>query len=57
MRQKALAYGIEGIEFISYYDFLQDMTRKQKYVIDEIETLIQYLGGNDLVGYTLTLDK
>lgn len=57
MQQKASAYNIDGIEFISYYDFLQDKTRRKKYVIDELDECIKYLGGNDLIGYTLTLEN
>ena len=54
MRHKAHAYGITGIDFVSYYDFLQDNVRGKKYVIDEMEDLVSYIGGPYLIGYSLT---
>ena len=60
MRYKAKAYGIEGINFISYGDFINHYReyQHQKYVIDEIERFIHdaYFYGNELIGYTLSLE-
>ena len=60
MRYKAKAYGIEGINFISYGEFLahcRDYSH-QKYVVDEIERFSQdaLFYRNELIGYTLSLE-
>ena len=60
MRYKAKAYGIEGINFISYGEFLahyRDYSH-QKYVVDEMERFIQdaLFYRNELVGYTLSIE-
>lgn len=60
MEYKAKAYGIEGIRFISYGEFLTEPTlsRKGNYVIDELEHFVMdsfFTGlNNDMVAYTLT---
>lgn len=52
MKYKAEQYGIEGINFISYKDFMN--YGSEKYIIDELELyLIQFLG-NGLIGYSIT---
>ena len=57
MKIKAEAYGIDGIKFISYIDFIHnydpDITR---YVVDELEIFVQYIfaSGPQLIGYTLS---
>lgn len=58
MRQKALAYGIVGIDFISYQDFLDGNYENPNVMIDEIETFIaNYLcDGHKLTGYTLSTE-
>lgn len=55
MEAKAHAYGIVGIEFISYFEFL-DGDQPANYVVDEIENLLHYIFGMNktLTGYTLT---
>ena len=60
MEAKAHAYGIVGIEFVGYYEFLDHRGKDiGNYVIDEIETFFQYACkfhgmSDELVGYTLT---
>ena len=61
MEQKAHAYGITGIEFISYYDFLDVNkwrgTERRNVVIDEIEPFIRHLNPClDLIGYSISED-
>ena len=54
MIEKAKTYGITGIEFISYHDFIckkEDFT----YVIDDIEKFIRYFHSG-LIGYTDSLE-
>lgn len=55
MAQKSLAYGITGLTFMSYTDFIRDKDLKSKFVVDEMESFVRYLtGSNELVGYTLS---
>ena len=54
MREKALAYGIIGITFISYSELFSGEYEDKPIVIDELETFVkEYIGGN-LIGYSLT---
>ncbi len=45
METKALRYGITGINFISYYDYLKNSKGKDldNYYIDELESFIRYI--------------
>lgn len=54
MRQKAYAYGITGIDFISYNDLIDGWDGNV--FIDEIEVFVKYFLGYDirLEGYTLS---
>ena len=55
MKQKALAYGITGIDFIHYNDLLDNNTTHADVMIDEVDSFIKYcIGSNNLVGYSLT---
>lgn len=59
MRVKAEAYGITGIKFISYEQFLrEDDSDIMNVVIDELEELINrvLLGTQHLIGYTLSYE-
>ena len=57
MQQKAYAYGITGVDFISYQDvFLQDLNKK-KVLFDEIELFVQYCTNGKLIGYSLSLEE
>lgn len=57
MKAKAEAYGITGLEFMAYGDFIHsydpDIT---VYVVDELEQFIKYIfsSGPELIGYTLS---
>ena len=60
MQTKAHAYGIVGINFISYYDYLNSMRGEEHHpvVIDELEMFLKYMvsyngGKSELIGYTL----
>ena len=62
MSEKAKAYGLTGINFMSYYDFLQSPAEDLgAYYIDELELFAQYMTirnnmrGN-FTGYTLSLE-
>ena len=53
MRQKAYAYGITGINFISYSD-LFTTSYEGDVMIDELETFVHdYIDAN-IIGYSLT---
>lgn len=57
MEEKARAYGIFGLNFISYTKFLDDggRGRKENFVVDEAELLIRHINPyNSLIGYTLS---
>lgn len=57
MRDKAYRYGITGIEFISYAEYMHhkvEYTHRKVY-IDELEIFINHCCGN-LSGYTLSVE-
>ena len=54
MRQKAHAYGITGVEFISYKDLLSGEYEEDNIMIDEIEIFVSYCINGQLKGYTLS---
>ena len=54
MRIKAEGYGIVGINFISYYDYVNGDYQKGSMVfVDELDCFVRSLGHN-LSGYTLS---
>ena len=56
MRKKAEYYGISGIEFVSYRDFVTNIY-EGNYVVDELEGFLKtIMGDNTLVGYTVSLE-
>ena len=60
MEQKAKAYGIEGIDFISYWEFANSDNWQgsgyHKYVIDEMENFVRHVHNPkwNLIGYTIS---
>ena len=54
MEYKAKKYGIEGINFISYKDFMT--YGSEKYIIDELDTYLAQSLGSGLIGYSITDD-
>lgn len=57
MQQKAHAYGITGIDFISYGEFTPDAVRgdDKTYLVDELEEYLGFLLGNKrIAGYTMS---
>ena len=56
METKAKAYGLDGINFISYHDFVTNYD-EDTYVIDELDCFAQSIIGNsNLLGYSLTIN-
>ena len=54
MEQKAIAYGITGINFIHYKDLLEQGTSADV-MVDEMEAFVKYcINRNNLIGYSLT---
>lgn len=54
MRAKAEGYGIVGLQFISYYDYVKHNYQKgEKVFIDELENFVRSLGG-ELDGFSLS---
>ena len=61
MEIKAQAYGITGIKFISYYDFLKTEHNFSNYYIDELEKFLYYFHHyngfkGQMQGYSLSLE-
>lgn len=56
MREKALSYGITGIDFISYNELFNKKTDydDDKVLIDELETYIKDSTHSSVIGYSLT---
>ena len=57
MEQKALAYGIVGLEFIDYENAMSYYKENEKLnaVVDDIEAFTRiFLGHYNLIGYTLS---
>jgi hypothetical protein len=54
MTQKALAYGITGLQIMGYDRFYDEEECAEKVVIDELENFVSYFTNNDIIGYTLT---
>lgn len=57
MQQKAHAYGITGIDFISYGEFTPDAVRgdDKTYLVDELEEYLDFLlGSKRIAGYTMS---
>lgn len=54
MRYKAEQYGLSGIEFVSYNDFVRNVY-DGNYVVDELEGFLKAIMGNNiLIGYTIS---
>lgn len=55
MESKAKAYGITGISFVSYYEFITEKTVYEKVpcYIDELEDFVRFFN-SELKGYTLS---
>jgi len=58
MTYKAHAYGITGINFISYGEYLTSPhSRDEKFVVDEIEALMsRFTLPGHLIGYSLSIE-
>ena len=58
MREKAKAYGIIGITFISYFDLMaKEEYKNEKVLIDELELFVKYCVANtEFMGYTLSVE-
>ena len=55
MREKSYAYGITGINFLSYQEALASEGPVENFLIDEIEVFARHaIGRNKLVGYCLS---
>jgi len=51
MLEKEHAYGITGVDFISYHDFLNDPPVGRKIFVDDLDKFAYHLG---ISGYTLS---
>ena len=56
MKQKAFAYGITGIDFISYSDIEAYRHSDRDIYIDELEVFVQSYTYGKLKGYTLSCE-
>ena len=58
MYQKALGYGIVGIDFIHYDEINKEEYKDKNIMIDEAELFLKHLcKNNNLVGYTLSMEN
>lgn len=60
LREKAYAYGITGVDFISYFEYRRILMDKvdvhRKVFIDELEMFIKSFDNSYLTGYTISCD-
>lgn len=56
MQNKANAYGLYGIKFMSYDEFNDGGVFDEKVAIDEIGDFIGYIFGAELNAFTMTVD-
>lgn len=56
MQSKANSYGIFGLEFVSYEDFLRSVYYGGKVAIDEIGDFMMTCFGVELDSFTMTVD-
>lgn len=54
MRQKALAYGITGIDFIPYSYLFEGTYTDDNVLIDELEVFVKSFVDSSVIGYSLT---
>jgi hypothetical protein len=54
MRAKAHAYGITGIDFISYSELFNGEWSEEDVLIDELEEFVKQYIDASIVGYSLT---
>ena len=54
MQEKAKAYGITGLEFVGYGDFVRYPNLYNKFYIDEMEAFISYVFGKGMEGYSIS---
>lgn len=66
MERKAAAYGIYGINFISYSDILMNVRTdyaggaiypNENFVVDEVKDFMDYLLASNCIGFTQTEDN
>ena len=56
MQSKANAYGLYGLEFMSYEELYNGSVYAEKIAIDEIGDFIKYIFGSELDAFTMTVD-
>lgn len=56
MQDKANSYGIYGLNFVSYENFLDDISYGEKIAIDEIGDFMMNCFGVGLDSFTMTVD-
>ena len=54
LKTKAEAYGLTGIDFISYGDFIREVDITKKYLIDEVDYFIRHISLGRVMGYNLS---
>lgn len=57
MVEKAYSYGITGLNFLTYLDFMhRGINFHGKFVIDDVEAFLATALTNNIIGYTLSED-
>lgn len=57
LQSKANAYGLFGLKFVSYEDFLNNACHGEKVAIDEIGEFMTNCFGVELDSFTMTVDN
>lgn len=56
MQSKSNAYGIYGLKFVSYDEFIGNVFYGEKVAIDELGEFVKHCFGVELDAFTMTID-
>lgn len=56
MQSKSSAYGIYGLKFVGYDEFIGNILYGEKVAVDELSEFVKYCFGVELDAFTMTID-
>lgn len=56
MQSKSNAYGIYGLKFVGYDEFIGNILYGEKVAVDELSEFVKYCFGVELDAFTMTID-